>query len=266
MNRYLQAAQEIAEQAGHILLDELPKPRQIEYKAGVDIVTAADRRSEAFIVEQLATLFPQHSVVAEEGSGTERDSEFVWYVDPLDGTTNFAHSYPFFGVSMALVQGADIVVGVVRDPIRGETFSAALGEGAWLNQKQISVSQTEELRESLLSTGFPTQKRHKNYNVAYFHRFTNNSHGVRRDGSAALDLCYVACGRFDGFWEFNLKRWDVAAGILIVREAGGAVTDLNGVPYHLGGEAIVATNKRIHAEVCRFFAEVDAETASVKIS
>ncbi len=264
MNRYLQAAQEIAQEAGGLLVDEFHKPRQISYKAEVDIVTQADRRSEEFIVERLGTLFPQHSVVAEEGGGQQQDSEFTWYVDPLDGTTNFAHSYPFFAVSLALVQGADIVAGVVHDPMREETFSAALGEGAWLNQKQLSVSRTERLQESLLSTGFPTKKRHASYNAAYFHRFTDSSHGVRRDGAAALDLCYVACGRFDGFWEFNLMRWDVAAGMLIVREAGGAVTDLHGIPYRLGGEAIVASNKRIHSEVCQLFVEVDAETAAEK--
>ena len=265
MNRYLLAAEEIAQEAGRLLLDEFRKPRQIEYKGDVDIVTPADRRSEAFIVEQLATRFPQHSVVAEEGGGQERESEFVWYVDPLDGTTNFAHSYPVFGVSLALVRGGEFLAGVVHDPMRGETFAAGLGEGAWLNQKPLRVSQTERLRESLLATGFPTRKRHRNYNTAYFHRFTNASHGVRRDGSAALDLCYVACGRFDGFWEFNLKPWDVAAGTLIVREAGGAVTDLHSIPYRIGGAAIVATNKRIHAEVCGFFAEVDRESSPVAV-
>lgn len=262
MNRYLEAAREIAREAGALLLDASRRPRKIEYKGGVDIVTSTDRASEALIVERLAERFPRHSVIAEEGGGREESSEFVWYVDPLDGTTNFAHGYPFFAVSMALVREGRIQVGVVHDPMRDETFSAVLGEGAWLSQKQMQVSATEHLRESLLSSGFPVRKRHKSYNTAYFHTFTNRSHGVRRDGSAALDLCYVGCGRFDGFWEFNLKEWDVAAGILIVREAGGLVTDLHSVPYRLGGSSIVATNKRIHAEVCRLFSEVDARAAA----
>ena len=262
MNRYLDAALSIARDAGDILLDELHRPREISYKGGVDIVTSADRRSEKLIVDRLAEMFPKHSVIAEEGSGVETDSEFVWYVDPLDGTTNFAHSYPFFAVSIALVQNGQIQVGVVHDPIKAETFSAVLGEGGWLNQKRINVSGTPHLKASLFSTGFPVQKRHKSRNVEYFHAFTNASHGVRRDGAAALDLCYVACGRFDGFWEFNLKDWDVAAGTLIVREAGGLVTDLNSIPFRLGGKSIVASNKHIHAEVCALFAEVDARTAA----
>jgi len=262
MNRYLDTAISIAREAGAVLLDELQRPREISYKGGVDIVTSADRRSEKLIVDRLAESFPRHSVIAEEGSGTENSSEFVWYVDPLDGTTNFAHGYPFFAVSIALVHQGQFQAGVVHDPVHDETFAAVLGEGAWLNQKRISVSPTPRLKESLLSTGFPVRKRHQSHNVEYFHAFTNSSHGVRRDGAAALDLCYVACGRFDGFWEFNLKEWDVAAGTLIVREAGGLVTDLNSIPYRIGGKAIVATNKLIHAEVCGLFAEVDTQTAA----
>lgn len=261
MNRYLQAAQEIAQQAGHLLLDEFQRPRHIEYKSEVDIVTAADRRSEAFIVERLGTLFPQHSVVAEEGGGQETASEFCWYVDPLDGTTNFAHGYPFFCVSLALVRGEEFLVGVVHDPIRDETFSTACGEGAWLNRRRIEVSQVGRLCESLLVTGFPTRKRAESNNIFYYERFTNLSHGVRRDGAAALDLCYIACGRFDLFWEFNLQRWDVAAGLLLVREAGGQVTDLQGVPYRLGGRAILASNSRVHTEARQIFSEVAAQRA-----
>ena len=258
-NRYLEVAVETARQAGALLLDEFQKPRQHEYKGGVDLVTAADRRSEAFIVERLGTYFPQHAIVGEEGTRREADSGYCWYVDPLDGTTNFAHRYPCFAVSLALVRGEEILAGVVHDPVRGETFHAAAGEGAWLNQKRIRVSATERLTESLLATGFPTRKRHESPNIHYYYRFTLLSHGVRRDGSAALDLCYVAAGRFDGFWEFDLQSWDVGAGILLVREAGGVVTDLKGMPFHLGGKEIAASNGRIHPELQQVFAELAAQ-------
>ncbi|MFQ5722920.1 MAG: inositol monophosphatase family protein [Terriglobia bacterium] len=262
MNRYLQGAVEIAQQAGALLLDEFEKPRQLQYKGGVDLVTAADLRSEAFIVERLRTYFPQHAIVAEEGTRRQATSDYTWYVDPLDGTTNFAHRYPCFSVSLALAAGEEILVGVVHDPSRRETFHAVRGEGAFLNQKRIQVSPTERLTESLLATGFPTRKRHESPNIVYYHRFTLLSHGVRRDGSAALDLCSVACGRFDAFWEFSLQPWDVAAGMLLVREAGGMVTDFNSVPYKLGGKEIAASNGRIHPELQQVFAELAARTCS----
>ena len=261
MNRYWQAARETAEQAGALLLREFQKPARIEYKSDVDLVTDADRLSEAFIVERLRQLFPQHAIVAEEGSRHEAPSDYCWYVDPLDGTTNFAHGYPVFAVSIALVAGEEILVGVVHDPMRGETFHAARGEGAWLGEKRLRVSGTRRLAESLLGTGFPARKRHANPNILYYHRFTLLSHGVRRDGSAALDLCSVAGGRFDAFWEFNLKPWDTAAGILLVREAGGMVTDFRGVPHRLGDKELVASNGHIHPEMQQVFAEL-AEPAS----
>jgi myo-inositol-1(or 4)-monophosphatase len=262
MNRYLAAAVETAQQAGALLLDDFRQPAKIEYKSDVDIVTAADRRSEAFIVERLRTLFPQHALVAEESGRQEATSDYCWYVDPLDGTTNFAHGYPCFAVSIALVAGDDTLVGVVHDPVRQETFQAAHGEGAWLNQKRLRVSRTERLAESLLGTGFPTRKRHENPNILYYHRLTLLSHGVRRDGSAALDLAYVAAGRFDGFWEINLKPWDTAAGTLLVREAGGVVTDFQGVPFRLGGVEITASNGLIHSELQQVFAEIAARAAT----
>ncbi|MGH9804658.1 MAG: inositol monophosphatase family protein, partial [Candidatus Acidiferrales bacterium] len=206
-DRYLQAAVETAQQAGALLMDEFRRYAEPgsavrhEYKSGADIITAADRRSEEFIVERLRTLFPQHAIVAEEGSGQASASDYCWYVDPLDGTTNFAHGYPVFSVSIGLcARGASAsggaaheepLVGVVHDPARGETFHAARGQGAWLNQKRVRVSRMERLAESLLATGFPAAKRHESPNISYYHRFTLLSHGVRRDGSAALDLCYV---------------------------------------------------------------------------
>lgn len=265
MNRYLQVALETAEQAGALLQREFQQPRQVEYKAGVDIVTAADRRSEAFIVERLRTYFPQHAIVAEEGSRREGNSEYCWYVDPLDGTTNFAHGFPVFAVSLALAVGEEVQAGVVHDPLRGETFHAARGEGAFLNRKRIRVSETRQLGESLLATGFTARKYRESINHLYFHRFTLLTHGVRRAGSAALDLCYVASGRLDGFWELFLQPWDTAAGILLVREAGGVVTDFNALPYRLGGREITASNGHIHPQLRGVFAEL-ADQASHPLS
>jgi myo-inositol-1(or 4)-monophosphatase len=266
MNRYLQAAQEIARQAGDLLLDEFQKSHKFEYKGGVEIVTAADRRSEEFIVERLRTFFPPHAIIGEEGGERATESDYCWYVDPLDGTTNFAHGYPLFAVSMALVRSGEILVGVVHDPIRAETFYAVRGEGAWLNQKRIQVSATEQLSESLLATGFNAQQRNRGSNIHYYNRFNLLTHGVRRDGSAALDLCYVACGRFDGFWEFNLKSWDTAAGTLVAREAGGLVTDLKGLPYRLGDVELAASNGRIHPTMQEVFAEVSEQAARAPAS
>lgn len=265
MNRYLEVARETAEQAGSLLVDEFSRRPEIEYKGSADIVTAADRRAEEFIVERLHTAFPGHAIVAEEGSGRETESEFCWYVDPLDGTTNFAHGFPVFCVSLGLVartgDAEDILVGVVRDPMRDETFYAAQGEGAWLNQRRLRVSRTERLAESLLATGFPARKRHASPNILYYHRFTLMSHGVRRAGSAALDLCSVAAGRFDGFWEFSLRPWDTAAGVLLVREAGGVATDFGGMPYQLGGSELAASNGGIHPEMQQVFAEIAAQAS-----
>jgi len=261
MNHYLQVAQEIAREAGRLLLAEFHRPRAVEYKTEVDIVTAADRKAEEFIVDRLHTHFPQHAWIAEEGSRRESETDYCWYVDPLDGTTNFAHGYPVFCVSLALVRGSEILVGVVFDPVREEMYHAGQGEGAWLNQRPIRVSAVKSLSESLVATGFPTRKRHKHPNVAYFHRFTQLTHGVRRDGSAALDLCYVACGRFDGFWELNLNPWDTAAGVLLVREAGGLVTNFQGGPFRLDSEETLATNRQIHAEMQQVLVQATAEAA-----
>ena len=256
MNRYLEVALETAQQAGALLLREFGHPSSVEYKTEADLVASADRRVEAYIVERLGTFFPQHALVAEEGSRRESETGYCWYVDPLDGTTNFAHGFPVFSVSLALVEGEEFLVGVVHDPTRGETFHALRGQGAWLNQRRLQVSVTERLGESLLGTGFPTRKRHQSPNIRYYERFTNLSHGVRRAGSAALDLCSVAAGRFDGFWEFNLHPWDVAAGALLVREAGGMVTDLKGISFRLGASSILASNGRIHEQMRGVFLEL----------
>jgi myo-inositol-1(or 4)-monophosphatase len=249
MTHYLDAAIETALEAGRILREEYALPPDIQYKGEVDLVTQADRRSEQAIVRRLSEFFPEHTIAAEEGTGHERSSEFRWHVDPLDGTTNFAHKYPCFAVSIALAQNGIVLAGVVYNPIYDQLFAAARGEGATLNGKKISVSQIATLSTSLLCTGFPVHKRRAVPNIHYYYDFTLRSHGVRRDGSAALDLACVAAGRFDGFWEFALKPWDTAAGVLLVQEAGGTISDFDGNPYRLGGPVILATNSLIHDEM-----------------
>jgi len=249
---YLEVAIAIAQEAGKILVEELSRPLELHYKGDeVDLVTQADKRSERLIVERLTTYFPDHAVAAEEGTGHESASasEFRWHVDPLDGTTNFAHGYPCFCVSIALAQRDTPVAAVVFNPFYNELFTAARGEGATFNGKKIHVSKNATLSTSLLCTGFPVRNRKASPNLQYYGDFTQRSHGVRRDGSAALDLASIAAGRFDGFWEFGLQKWDVAAGVLLIREAGGKVTDFAGNPYQLGGSAILATNGLIHEEM-----------------
>jgi myo-inositol-1(or 4)-monophosphatase len=262
LKSYLQAAIDIAQEAGKILREEMERPPTIAYKGDFDLVTQADRRSEQLIVTRLRERFPQHAVAAEEGTGTDTGSDYRWHVDPLDGTTNFAHGYPCFCVSMALACKGELLVGVIYNPIYQELFAAARGEGATFNGKKIHCSKIDALKNSLLCTGFPNHKRLANPNIHYYWDFTLRSHGVRRDGSAALDLAYVAMGRFDSFWEFGLNPWDTAAGVVLVEEAGGKVTDLQGEPYVLGGPTILASNGLIHAEMVKVAAEVAERDAA----
>jgi myo-inositol-1(or 4)-monophosphatase len=245
---YLEAAIEIAREAGKILCEELDRPLSIAYKGDADIVTQADKRSERLIVDRLTQYFPEHSIAAEEGTGHDSASEFRWHVDPLDGTTNYAHGYPCFCVSLGLARRDTLLAAVVFNPFYNELFAAARGQGATLNGKPIHVSKVPKLGASLLCTGFPVHKRVASPNIHYYWDFTLRSHGVRRDGSAALDLASVAAGRFEGFWEFGLHQWDTAAGVLLVEEAGGKVSDFDGQPYQLGGPVILATNGLIHEE------------------
>jgi myo-inositol-1(or 4)-monophosphatase len=253
---YLEAAVEIAREAGKVLREEMERPPDIAYKGDFDLVTQADRRSESVIVSRLQQYFPEHAVAAEEGTGKDTASEFRWHVDPLDGTTNFAHGYPCFCVSMALAQKNELLAGVIYNPVHEELFTAARGEGAMFNGKKIHCSKITALKNSLLCTGFPNHKRHAHPNIHYYWDFTLRSHGVRRDGSAALDLAYVACGRFDGFWEFGLNPWDTAAGVLLVEEAGGKITDLEGRAYVPGGKSILSSNGLIHEEMHQLAAEI----------
>jgi myo-inositol-1(or 4)-monophosphatase len=250
--------QAMAREAGSLIMGYFRQRVKIEYKGAVDLVTIADRQSEALILERIRKQFPTHDVMGEEGTRIETGSEYKWYVDPLDGTTNFAHGYPVFCVSLAVERLGKRVAGVVYDPTRDEMFSAELGGGARLNDNAISVSKTATLGESLLATGFPSQKRHKNPNIYFYQQLTLHSHGVRRAGSAALDLCNVASGRFDGFWEFNLNPWDTAAGVLILEEAGGKVTDFTGGEFQIASHETLGSNGLVHDALLHEFQELFA--------
>lgn len=250
----LAEASAIAREAGALLLDYRGRVR-IETKGEADLVTAADRDSEALIVRRLRAAFPDYALVAEEGS-RKAGAAGCWYVDPLDGTTNFAHGLPFFAVSLGLELDGAIVAGVVYNPVLDELFTAARGAGARLNGQPIQVSPQADLASALLATGFPSQKRHPNPNIHFYQYFSLRTHGMRRFGSAALDLCYTACGRFEGFWEFNLKPWDTAAGQLIVTEAGGRVSDMRGAAFHLESPEILASNGRLHPALLAGMADI----------
>jgi len=259
METYLSTAIEIARAAGALLMEFFKRPLEITYKRRSDLVTEADWRSEALIVERLHKHFPMHAVVAEEGSGQRIDSEYCWYVDPLDGTTNFAHGFPVFCVTLGLTYREEVVAGVVYDPARDELFTAERGSGAFLNGQRLQVSKTADISECLVATGFPPFATNHDLNIEFYFRFTMLSHGIRRAGSAALDFCSVAAGRFDGFWELKLNPWDKAAGSLLVTEAGGRVTDILGRPFQLLGDDVFASNGLVHDQMCKVFSEVLAE-------
>lgn len=253
----------IAREAGALLMHYFHQHLKIEYKGDADLVTAADRASEALIRERIRAQWPGHDVLGEEQGLNDQGSDYRWYVDPLDGTTNFAHGYPVFCVSMGLEHrisetSATRIAAVVYDPTRDELFSAEQGKGARLNGEPLQVSKTAVLKESLLATGFPSHKRHKNPNIFFYHQITLHTHGVRRAGSAALDLCNVASGRFDGFWEFNLNPWDTAAGVLILEEAGGKVTRFDGATFELNSRETLATNGLLHEALLKEFEQIFA--------
>jgi len=254
---YLETAVEIAREAGALLANYFERRVKFEVKGEFDLVTEADRASEKLVVERLRSHFPSHGVVAEEGGGHDPQAEYCWYVDPLDGTTNFAHSFPAFNVTLGLARAGQMVAGVVYDPIHQEMFTAELGAGAYLNNRRIHVSQIKRMNDCLGSSGFPARKRDHNVNIHFYYQMAMASHGVRRTGSAALDLAFVACGRLDLFWEFGLKPWDVAAGTLLVTEAGGCVSDMRGAPHSVTqSDHLLADNGAIHGEVLGAFGEV----------
>jgi myo-inositol-1(or 4)-monophosphatase len=257
---FLPAMSAIAREAGALLMHHFHQHLKIEYKGDADLVTAADRAAEVLIRERIHDQWPGHDVLGEEQGLNDQGSDYRWYIDPLDGTTNFAHGFPVFCVSMGLERRTaahgERIAAVIYDPTRDELFSAEQGSGAHLNGEPMHVSKTATMKESLLATGFPSQKRHKNPNIYFYHQITLRSHGVRRAGSAALDLCNVASGRYDGFWEFNLNPWDTAAGVLIVQEAGGRVTRFDGSPFEIDSLQTVASNGLIHDALLHEFQEI----------
>ena len=237
-------------------MEHFQKHVAVEYKGEADLVTIADREAEALIRKRIRGNWPSHDVLGEEEGLVDTGSDYRWYVDPLDGTTNFAHGFPVFCTSIALEHKGARIAGVIYDPTRDELFAAEQGGGAYLNQQRIQVSNTAKLAESLLGTGFPSYKRHKNPNIHFYHQITLRSHGVRRAGSAALDLCCVASGRFDGFWELNLNPWDTAAGVLLVEEAGGKVSDFLGGPFQSASRETLATNGILHTALLQEFEQI----------
>lgn len=244
---YLEVARRAALKAGHYLLRGLNQKKKVDFKGQVDLVTPFDLKSEEIIFEVINEAFPDHNFLAEEAISRHSQSDYCWVVDPLDGTTNYAHSLPVFCVSIALTFKNQIITGLVYDPVRKEMFTASQGQGAYLNGRPVGVSKTPEIDKSLLATGFPYDIRSSpDNNLNHFSNFALRAQAVRRCGSAALDLCYVACGRFDGYWEMKLKPWDLAAGALMVKEAGGRVTDFRGRDFEISTREAVASNSQIH--------------------
>ena len=241
-----------AKKAGLLLKGKIGQKRQVQYKGAVNLVTEMDLLSEKVIVSEIRKRFPDHSLLAEEKTDIRENSPYRWIIDPLDGTTNYAHGFPVFSVSIALEKEGELILGVVYDPTRDELFVSKKGKGVRLNGRKIRVSPTPKLSESLLATGFPYDLRETTVdNFDHFRNFALRVHAVRRAGSAALDLCYVAAGRFDGFWEMKLGPWDMAAGSLMLSEADGKITDFLGNPVHLDGKHIVASNGKIHREMIK---------------
>ena len=229
MQPSLSFIEDLARQAGAVLRDGYGQQHQVHHKGVIDLVTEVDHQSEALIVAGLRQAFPDHCIITEESGHLTGDRDHCWYIDPLDGTLNYAHALPFFCVSMAYARQGEVQMAVVYEPQRDECFSAEKGAGAWLNGQPIHAAETAELIDSLLVTGFPYDLLSSEmHNIDYFGYFSRRSQGVRRLGSAALDLCYVAAGRLDGYWELSIKNWDIAAGVLIAREAGALVSKIDG--------------------------------------
>lgn len=249
----LNFAIETAREAGHILLEKFGRKINISKKGDIDLVTEADLASEKYIIEKIKSYYPKHSILAEESGesivAADGDKKWKWIIDPLDGTTNFAHGYPCFCVTLALEHNGELVIGVTFDPTRDEMFSAERGQGANLNNRKICVSETGDLSEALIVTGFPYNFKQKADFARHLTEFLLSARGIRRDGSAAIDMAYVACGRFDGFWEEGLNPWDLAAGVLLIEEAGGRVSYYDNSPFSIYKPPICASNGLIHREM-----------------
>lgn len=251
INELLRFGIKIARKSGKILLKHYGKRLKIELKSINNLVTEADKKSEAYLVKKIRNRYPDHEILAEESgimpASKIPEERIRWIIDPLDGTTNFAHGFPFFSISIGIEKDNEIIGGIVYAPYFDELFHAGKYMGAYLNNKKIEVSATEKLADSLVATGFPGENREMN--MPHFKHILHASQAMRRCGSAAIDLCYTACGRLDGFWELGLKPWDIAAGSLMIKEAGGRVTNLDGSPLELEGQNILATNGKIHKEM-----------------
>ena len=254
----LNFAVDVARDAGGVLMQKLGAAK-VTNKGDIDLVTEADLASENLIIERIRSYHPQHAILAEESGESAlvggKRSEWKWVIDPLDGTTNYAHGYPCFCVSIALEHNGVIEIGVVYDPVRDEMFAAERGSGATLNDRRIRVSEIEELKDAMLVTGFPYNVRERPNFTRDFANFTMAAQAVRRDGSAAIDLAYVACGRFDGFWEDGLSPWDIAAGMLLIEEARGKVTNFDNEPLNIYTKKVLATNGLVHDDMLRVLKE-----------
>jgi len=252
-------AKTTAREAGAVLRTYYQRGVAAEYKGEIDLITEADRASEALILDRIRAAYPDQAILSEENGANHQTSRFQWIVDPLDGTTNFAHGFPAFSVTLALLVDGEVALGVTYDPLRDELFAARRGCGAWLNDRAIHVSKTPRLDRALLCTGFPYDRRTNPLNnTRQFVDFLMSSQAVLRVGSAALDLAYVACGRLDGYWEFRLNAWDYAAGVLLVREAGGQITEPDGLPLRQWSGRVVASNGLFHAAMIDVLARDDS--------
>ncbi len=245
-------AVDLARKAGALLKEKFHQKHEINYKGDINLVTEADKMSEDLIIAAISRNFPDHGILSEESPAITGAGELRWIIDPLDGTTNYAHGYPVFCVSIALENEGVIVLGVVYDPMREEMFVSVRGEGTYLNDKKIAVSRTDNISKSLLATGFPYDIRDsKENNLDYFNSMAIKVQAIRRAGAAALDLAYLAAGRFDGFWELKLKPWDTAAGCLMVEEAGGVISDIMGDKWNLQSPSLLASNALIHEQIIK---------------
>ena len=255
----LNFAIQTARDAGQVLAERFGRSLQITNKSEIDLVTESDLASELLIIDRIKTYYPHHAILAEESGATasasqEAQDEWRWIIDPLDGTTNYAHGYPCFCVSIGLEHNGEPELGVIYDPLRNELFAAQRGQGVSLNGTRVHVSATNDLGSALLCTGFPYDVRERSEFARHFANFIMNAQAVRRDGSAALDLAYVACGRFDGFWEEGLNPWDVAAGVLMIEEAGGRVSRYDGSTFNIHTPPILASNGSLHEQMMRVLA------------
>ncbi len=252
MTEIVDFVQNLARQAGKLLVEKLTKNNQIYYKGTIDLVTEADKMSEELILAEISLRYPDHGILSEESAAKNERAAMRWIIDPLDGTTNYAHGFPFFCVSIALEKDGVVVLGVIYDPTRDDLFFACRSDGAYLNGKKLHVSSVSDLSRSLLATGFPYDIRvSPDNNLNFFNAMAVKAQAIRRPGAAALDLAYLAAGRIDGFWELKLKPWDTAASCLMVEEAGGVISDMAGGTWRLDSPSLIASNGLIHEQMLK---------------